>query len=87
MPLYVRTILTTGPREEVTAAAAGHREHVDQLRAAGQLRFAGELATGEGYLDIFTAADRGQAEAIANASPLVEAGLGAWLLRELTEIK
>ncbi len=86
MALWVRTILTTGPRDELTEAVAGHRAHIEELRAGGQLRFAGELAGDEGYVDVFEAADRHQAEAISNGSPLVELGLGAWMLREVTEL-
>ena len=35
MPLWVRTLLSTGPPEEVAAAAAGHREQLRGLRDRG----------------------------------------------------
>ena len=81
MALWVRTMLMTGPREEVDAVAARHREHVRDLRDRGKLRVAGEMGDGEGFLEVFEAADRKEAEAIARSSPLVEEGLGAWMLR------
>jgi uncharacterized protein YciI len=86
MPLYVRTLLVTGPREQVVSASAGHREHLRDLRAQGRLRVAGALGDGEGFLEIFEARDRREAEATARASPLVEDGLGAWMLREWVEL-
>jgi uncharacterized protein YciI len=87
MPLYVTTILATGPREEVEAAAADHIEHLKRLRDQGRLRAAGRLAADEGFLEIFEAADRMDAENVARSSPLVEAGLGAWMLREWVEVE
>jgi len=81
MALWVRTMLMTGPREEVEATAALHREHLRELRDRGKLRVAGEMGDREGFLEVFEAADRKEAEAIARSSPLVEEGLGAWMLR------
>ena len=86
MPLFVRTLLMTGPPDEVAEVAEGHREHLRQLHAAGRVRAAGEFKDGEGFLEIFEAADRMEAEAIARSSPLVEAGLGTWMLREWIEL-
>ena len=45
MPLYVRTLLFTGPADEVQAASAKHREHLRALHAQGKLRMAGEHYT------------------------------------------
>ena len=87
MPLYVRTLLVTGPVEEVQAAAEKHREHLRELHARGQLRAAGEFKNGEGFLEIFDARDLMDAQSIAGASPLVSEGLGTWMLREWTESK
>ncbi len=87
MPLYARTLLVTGPPNEVQAAAEGHREHLRGLHSRGKLRMAGELADGDGFLEIFEAVDRLEAEEIARSSPLVEAGLGSWMLREWTELE
>ena len=86
MPLYVRTLLVTGPPDEVAAAADGHREHLRSLHTAGRLRVAGELNTGEGFLEIFEAGDLHEAQSIASASPLVADGLGTWMIREWSEL-
>jgi uncharacterized protein YciI len=86
MPHYVRTLLVTGPPEEVEAAAERHRVHVRTLRAEGHLHVAGEFPNGDGFLEIFEARDRVAAERIARSSPLVEEGLGSWMLREWIEI-
>ena len=86
MPTYVTTLLVTGPPEEVRAATNRHLEHLRRLRDQGRLRAAGRLADDEGFLEIFEAADRMDAERIARSSPLVEDGLGAWMLREWIEV-
>ncbi len=85
MPLYVRTLLVTGPADEVQAASEKHREHLRDLHARGKLRAAGEFKNGEGFLEIFDARDLMDAQSIAGASPLVSEGLGTWMLREWTE--
>jgi uncharacterized protein YciI len=87
MPLYVRTLLVTGPVEEVRAAGDGHVEHLRSLHARGKLRAAGRLGSEDGFLEIFEAKDRKEAEEIARSSPLVEGGLGAWMLRQWDEIE
>jgi len=87
MPLYVRTFLVTGPPGEVTAVAAKHEEHLRELKKSGKLRAAGAFTNGDGFLEIFEAKDLLEAEAIARASPLVEEGLGAWMLREWEEME
>ncbi len=87
MPLYVRTLLVTGPVDEVVAASEKHREHLRDLHVQGKLRAAGEFKNGEGFLEIFDARDLMDAQSIAGASPLVAEGLGTWMLREWTESK
>jgi uncharacterized protein YciI len=84
--LWVRTLLSTASPDEVAAARPGHLEQLRKLRMEGRLRAAGELAGGEGFLEIFEAEDRREAEVIARSSPLVEDGLGAWMLREWQEL-
>ncbi len=86
MPLYVRTLLVTGPPDEVEVAASGHREHLRELSARGKLRAAGEFKNGDGFLEIFEATDLVEARGVGEASPLVALGLGTWMLREWTEL-
>jgi uncharacterized protein YciI len=86
MPLYTRTVLVTGPPDEVSSAAEKHRTHLRELKKAGRLRAAGEFKNGDGFLEIFEAADLLEAESIARSSPLVEEGLGSWMLREWVEL-
>ena len=85
MPYFVRTILVTGPEDEVDAARREHVAHLARLADAGKIRAAGAFARGDGYLEIFEAKDLHEAEAIARSSPLVELGLGTWMLREWNE--
>ena len=87
MGLWVRTLLVTAAPAELEAARSGHVEHLRRLHADGRLRAAGELGDGEGFLEIFEAKDRLEAEAIARSSPLVEEGLGTWMLREWAEVR
>ena len=86
MPLYVRTLLVTGPPDEVQGQQDGHLRHLRLLKQEGRLRAAGALERGDGYLEIFEAADRMEAESIARSSPLIEQGLGTWMLREWQEL-
>jgi uncharacterized protein YciI len=87
MSFWVRTILVTGLPDEVEPVARRHREHLRALHEAGRIRAAGEFNDGDGFLEIFEAADRREAESIAGSSPLIEAGLATWMLREWTELK
>ena len=87
MPLYARMLLFSASPGDVEPAAAGHREQLIELRTAGRVRAAGELANGDGFLEIFQAADLHEAEALTRASPLVEGGLAAWTLREWVELQ
>jgi uncharacterized protein YciI len=87
MPLWVRTVLVTGPVDEVRDASDAHVEHLRSLQTRGKLRAAGRLGNEDGFLEIFEATDRKEAEEIARSSPLVEDGLGAWMLRRWDEIE
>ena len=69
MPLYVRTILITGPPDEVREFVPLHREHLRDLHSHGKLRAAGEFANGDGFLEILEAADRKEADSIGRSSP------------------
>ena len=82
MPLFVRILLVTGPPDEVEAAAGKHLEQVAELNSRGKLRHAAAFKGGQGFLELFEAADLHEAEAITRASPLIEQGLGSWLLQE-----
>jgi uncharacterized protein YciI len=86
MPLYVRTVLVTGAPDAVEPSCRAHEQHLAGLRRQGKLRTAGALKDGDGYLDIFEAEDRLEAESIARSSPLVEAGWASWTLREWSEL-
>ncbi len=86
MPYYVRTILVTGTEAEVGPLRHEHVAHVSALAAAGRIRAAGGFSRGDGYLEIFEAKDLYEAEAIARSSPLVEQGLGTYMLREWEEL-
>jgi uncharacterized protein YciI len=86
MPLYVMTLLVTGPPDEVEPVAETHREHLRALKTQGKLRTAGEFAHGEGFLEILDVADRMEAERIARSGPLIEEGLATWMLREWVEL-
>lgn len=87
MPLYARTLLVTGPPDQVRESAGKHREQLEELHARGKVRVAGEFTDGSGFLEIFEAVDRLEAEQIARSSPLIEDGLGTWMLREWRETK
>ena len=87
MPLYATTLLVTGPPGEADAAWERHRAHLRELHAQGKLRAAGEFPNRDGFLQLFEATDLLEAERIARSSPLVEAGLGTWMLREWIELE
>jgi len=86
MRFWVRTLLVTVPPADCEAAREGHIEHLRRLGAEGRLRAAGQLGSEEGFLEIFEARDRLEAEAICRSSPLVEEGLSTWTLWEWTEL-
>ena len=54
--------MITADPAEVEPAAEAHGRQVDALARAGRLRAAGVLGDDEGYLEIFDAADRHEAE-------------------------
>ena len=78
----MRLVWVTVSTAEAEAAVERHREQVRKLAAEGRLRVAGEFHERAGFLEVFEAGDRREAEAITRASSLVEEGLGSWLLRE-----
>jgi uncharacterized protein YciI len=82
VPAWVRTLVPTGPPDQVREASEAHVAHLRDLAAHGRLRFAGRFVPEHGFLDVFEARDLLEAEATAQASPLVAAGLVAWTLRE-----
>ena len=86
MPLFVRTILVTGSPGDVDPVRHDHLAHVTGLAAVGKIRAAGSFSRGDGYLEIFEAKDLYEAEEIARSSPLVEQGLGTWMVREWVEL-
>jgi len=86
MPLYVRTLVATGPPDEVREASEAHRRHLDDLRREGKLHLAGAFPDGDGFMEVLEVVDRLEAEAIARSSPLVERGLVSWTLREWTPL-
>lgn len=86
MPLWVRTVLVTALAPDAESAMRGHVDHLRELRASGRLRAAGSFTRGDGFLDIFEAADLLEAESVARSSPLVDEGLAAWTLREWVEL-
>lgn len=87
MSLWVRTIVVTALPADAAAAIEAHRAHLGSLRRDGRLRAAGAFRDDAGFLDIFEAKDRLEAEAIARSSPIVEEGVGACTLREWREIE
>ena len=42
---------------------------------------------GDGFFEVFEAADLLEADRIARSDPLVEAGLGSWMIRELEHLE
>jgi uncharacterized protein YciI len=81
--LWIRILFATGSPDEVAAHAPAHREHLRELDAAGKLRVSGELARDLGYVDVIDVRDRREAEALLAASPLVEAGVCSYVLKEM----
>ena len=75
MSLFVRTLLVTGPPDEVEPAARRHAEHLRELKRKGKLHTAARFKNGDGFLEIFEAADLREAQVFAAASPLIAEGL------------
>lgn len=86
MPLWVRTIRITALPDDARPLLEAHRAHLRALKESGKLRAAGAFRRDDGFLEIFEAKDLYEAEGIARSSPLVEAGLAVWTLREWEEI-
>jgi len=75
----------TARSSEVEPAIQRHREHLRELKESGRLRLSGELEKGDGFVEIFEAVDRREADAVGRASPLIEEGWVAWTLSEWFE--
>ena len=86
MPLWVRMLWITVSPDGLGDALDKHRQHLRDLKQQGKLRAAGTFTQNDGFLEIFEAKDRHEAEEIVRASPLVEDGLCSWQLREWTEL-
>jgi len=82
MPYWARTILITASDDALGTAVEGHLQRLRELHARARLVFAGRLSHGDGFLDVFEAEDRIDAEAVARNTPLVEEGLATWMIRE-----
>lgn len=82
MTYWARTILITASGEGLEAAIEGHLGRLRDLRARNRLLFAGRLSQGDGFLEVYEAADRVEAEAVGRDTPLVEDGLATWMIRQ-----
>ena len=87
MPLWARQTLITASPLDAEAGIEGHRAHLRELEARGILVLTAEYRHGDGFLEIYEAADLHEAERIARSSPLVEDGLGSWTLRSVVEAR
>ena len=85
MPQYLRLLMVSGPPDQVDEVMKTHAEHLDVLREAGKLRLAGAFVNGDGCCEILEVEDRMEAERLTRESPLVQAGLVSWILREWQE--
>lgn len=85
MMAWVRILTITAAPDEVAEAFAGHREHLRDLATEGRLVASYALAGDAGFIDVFRAADRWQAQDTASASPLVAHGLAAWQLHPIVD--
>ena len=83
MSLWLRIVLLTAAPEETRELAERHREAVRALMGAGTIRMSCELGRGDGFVEIFEARDRREAEEATRALPLIEAGFGPTILREI----
>ena len=86
MGTWARTLLITAVPADVDRWTEAHLQQVRELKGEGRLVAAGAFSRGDGYLELFQAADLLEAERITRASPLVERGLCAWTLREWKEL-
>jgi hypothetical protein len=83
MSLWLRIVFVTGVPDEARELVERHRETVRALAGQGTIRMACELGRGDGFVEIFEARDRREAEDTTRALALIEAGLGPMLLREI----
>ena len=75
---WAHTLRLTVSAEVAAETLQAHRAYQEQLRERGTLHSAWILDAGDGFLEILETADRREAEAITEASPLIAAGLVAW---------
>jgi uncharacterized protein YciI len=87
MPFYMRTLLVTATPDELAKLLEERRSHIAGLRAEGKLRISAEFVRGDGFVEIFEATDLLEADRIARSDPLIEAGLGTWMMRELERLE
>lgn len=85
MPRWIRIVRITATPQAASEAAAGHRRQVEGWRRDGRLHSAGAFRDGDGFVEVFEAADLLEADAAARDSPLVCDGLAAWFVREWIE--
>ncbi|MEW8978350.1 MAG: YciI family protein [Symbiobacterium sp.] len=74
--------LTRRPGRAITAELmAAHYEHLGRLQARGQLVLCGPFADKSGGMTIIRAGSLAEAEAVAQADPLVTSGAEDWEVR------
>lgn len=69
MTTFIREISMQPDDERRLAVRPAHREYVQQLFEAGQIRMSGPLAGDDGAVLVYEAADRAAAEALVAADP------------------
>lgn len=75
---WAHTLRLTVSATEAAETLAAQHEYQQELRDRGALFAAWILDEGDGFLEILETADRREAEAITEASPLIVAGMAAW---------
>ena len=86
MPPYLRTVLLTGPREDLDAAMPDYLDYLAAMRERGELRLAGAFARDDGFFELLELKDRRAADASSGEHPLIQLGLVSWSIRAWTEI-
>ena len=83
---WAHTLRLTVSVETADRTLQAHRAYQKELLARGALRQAWILDSGDGFLEILETPDRRAAEAIAEASPLIVAGMVAWSMVPCTPL-
>ncbi len=83
---WAHTLRLTVSAETADSTLQAHRAYQKELLARGALRQAWILDAGDGFLEILETPDRRAAEAIAEASPLIVAGMVAWSMVPCTAL-